>query len=197
MVGRRVEYGSWGRSRPERDATAPVRRITLQMVDNHGDAVLIRAACGGDHDAAAALFRRHWQSAWRVAYGITGRRAMADDIAADAFDRRRPFTPWRHRIVVNRALDLLRAERRLVGGELGPERAAEPELDGGDAELLDAVQALPLQRRAVIILRYGVGMTPTEIARILDLPIGTVNSRLARALEQLRGEYEGCDAERA
>jgi RNA polymerase sigma-70 factor (ECF subfamily) len=207
VVGRRVEYGSWGRSRPERDATAPVRRITLQMVDNHGDAVLIRAACGGDHDAAAALFRRHWQPAWRVAYGITGRRAMADDIAADAFerafsalnrfDRRRPFAPWLHRIVVNRALDLLRAERRLVGGELGPERAAEPELDGGDAELLDAVRALPMQRRAVIILRYGVGMTPTEIARILDLPIGTVNSRLARALEQLRGEYEGCDAERA
>jgi RNA polymerase sigma-70 factor (ECF subfamily) len=132
---------------------------------------------------------------------------MADDIAADAFerafsalnrfDRRRPFAPWLHRIVVNRALDLLRAERRLVGGELGPERVAEPELDGGDAELLDAVQALSLQRRAVIILRYGVGMTPTEIARILDLPIGTVNSRLARALEQLRGDYEGCDAGRA
>ena len=176
------------------------------MVDNHGDAVLIRAACGGDHDAAAALFRRHWQPAWRVAYGMTGRRALADDIAADAFerafaalnrfDRRRPFAPWLHRIVVNRALDLLRAERRLVGGEQGPEPAAGLELDGGDLELLEAVRALPLQRRAVIILRYGVGMAPTEIARVLDVPIGTVNSRLARALEQLRGDYEVSDAER-
>jgi RNA polymerase sigma-70 factor (ECF subfamily) len=176
------------------------------MVDNHRDAVLVRAACGGDHDAAAALFQRHWQAAWRVAYGITGRRAMADDIAADAFerafgalnrfDRRRPFAPWLHRIVVNRALDLLRAERRLVGGELGPETAAEPDVDGGDLELLEAVRALPLQRRAVVILRYGIGMTPTEIAGILDLPIGTVNSRLARALEQLRGNCEVSDAER-
>ena len=190
-----------------RDATAAVGRITLQMVENHGDAVLIRAACGGDHDAAAALFRRHWQPAWRVAYGMTGRRALADDIAADAFerafaalnrfDRRRPFAPWLHRIVVNRALDLLRAERRLVGGESGPEPMAGPEQDGGDLELLQAVRSLPLQRRAVIILRYGVGMTPTEIARVLDVPIGTVNSRLARALEQLRGDYEVSDAERA
>jgi RNA polymerase sigma-70 factor, ECF subfamily len=132
---------------------------------------------------------------------------MADDIAADAFerafgalnrfDRRRPFAPWLHRIVVNRALDLLRAERRLVGGELGPETAAEPAAGAGDLELLDAVQALPLQRRAVVILRYGIGMTPTEIAGILDLPIGTVNSRLARALEQLRDDCEVSDAGRA
>jgi RNA polymerase sigma-70 factor, ECF subfamily len=189
-----------------RDATTGVRRITLQMVDNHGDAVLVRAACAGDRDAAAALFRRHWQPAWRVAYGITGRRAMADDIAADAFerafgalnrfDRRRPFAPWLHRIVVNRALDLLRAERRLVGGELGPEPAAEPALESGDLELLEAVQSLPLQRRAVVILRYGVGMTPTEIGRALDLPIGTVNSRLARALDQLRTDFEVSDVER-
>jgi RNA polymerase sigma-70 factor, ECF subfamily len=177
------------------------------MVEDHGDAVLIRAACGGDRDAAAALFRRHWQPAWRVAYGMTGRRALADDIAADAFerafgalnrfDRRRPFAPWLHRIVVNRALDLLRAERRLFGGELGPEPASEPALENGDSDLLEAVRTLPLQRRAVIILRYGVGMTPTEIARVLDLPIGTINSRLARALEQLRGDYEVSDAERA
>ena len=176
------------------------------MVDNHRDAVLVRAACGGDREAAAELFRRHWQAAWRVAYGLTGRRAMADDIAADAFERafgalsrfdhRRPFAPWLHRIVVNRALDLLRAERRLVGGELGLETAVEADAEVGDVELLEAVRTLPLQRRAVVILRYGIGLTPTEIAGILDLPIGTVNSRLARALEQLRANCEVSDAER-
>jgi len=174
-------------------------------VDPRSDALLVRAACDGDRDAAAALFGRHWQPAWRVAFGITGRRAMADDIAADAFERafaalarfdaRRPFAPWLHRIVVNRALDVLRSERRLIGGELPFEQ---PDPGGGglagdhgsDRELLEAVQCLPLQRRAVVILRYGIGMAPAEIAAVLDVPVGTVHSRLARALEQLRAERE-------
>jgi RNA polymerase sigma-70 factor (ECF subfamily) len=157
------------------------------------DRELVRAARRGDRDAAAELFRRHWTGAWRAAYGVTGRRALADDIAADAFERafaalsrfddRRPFRPWLHRIVVNRALDLLRAERRLVG-EL-PFEAAEAPADG-DRALLEAIAELPLQRRVVVILRYGIGMGAEEIAAVLDLPVGTVHSRLARALEQLR-----------
>src|SRR4051812_49882733 len=99
---------------------------------------------------------------------------MADDIAADAFERafaalarfddRRPFAPWLHRIVVNRALDVLRSERRLIGGELAFEQPDTSAGDVGDRELLEAVQRLPLQRRAVVILRYGVGMAPAEIA---------------------------------
>jgi RNA polymerase sigma-70 factor, ECF subfamily len=155
-------------------------------MDDRSDRVLVRAACNGDREAAGALFTRHWQPAWRVAYGITGRRALADDVAADAFERafaalarfdgRRPFTPWLHRIVVNRALDLLRAERRLVGGDLAVEAVEAVEVDAqGDAELLEAVHGLPLQRRAVVILRYGVGMTPAEIALVLDVPVGTVH----------------------
>jgi RNA polymerase sigma-70 factor (ECF subfamily) len=168
-------------------------------MDDRSDRVLVRAACNGDRDAAGALFTRHWQPAWRVAYGVTGRRALADDVAADAFERafaalgrfddRRPFAPWLHRIVVNRAFDLLRAERRIAGGELELEAVEAPQVDEqGDADLLTAVQALPLQRRAVLILRYGVGMTPADIATVLDLPVGTVHSRLARALDQLRDE---------
>jgi RNA polymerase sigma-70 factor (ECF subfamily) len=168
-------------------------------MDDRSDRVLVRAACGGDREAAGALFTRHWQPAWRVAYGITGRRALADDVAADAFERafaalarfddRRPFAPWLHRIVVNRALDLLRAERRIARDDVALESVeAEPTDEQGDAELLEAVRSLPLQRRAVVILRYGIGMTPADIATVLDLPVGTVHSRLARALDQLRDE---------
>ena len=135
---------------------------------------------------------------------------MADDIASDAFERafaalsrfdeRRPFSPWLHRIAVNRALDLLRSERRLVGGEPLLEALDARELDdsgGGDRALLEAVGGLPLQRRVVVVLRYGIGMGPDEIAQVLDLPVGTVHSRLARALAQLRGQFEVRDLPRA
>src|SRR6185436_4802451 len=91
------------------------------------DAKLVELARRGSRDAAAELFTRHWRAAWRAAYVVTGRRELADDVAQDAFERafgalsrfdeRRPFGPWLHRIVVNRCLDLLRTERRLVGGD--------------------------------------------------------------------------------
>jgi len=170
------------------------------------DRDLVRRTRRGDRDAAAVLFRRYWQSAWRTAFVITGRRALADDVAADAFERafaaldrfddRRPFAPWLHRIVANRALDLLRSERRLADDEPPEPVDLQPDRDSGDRGLLAAVVELSLERRIPVILRYGVGMTPKQIAATLDLPVGTVNSRLARALEQLRDSFEAHDARR-
>lgn len=164
------------------------------------DRDLVRQARRGDGDAAAQLFRRYWRDAWRAAFAITGRRALADDVAADGFERafaalgrfddRRPFAPWLHRIVANRALDVLRAERRLSGDEPPDTPDLSPEHGAGDRGLLGAVADLPLDRRVVVVLRYGVGMTPRQIAETLDVPVGTVNSRMARALEQLRDSLE-------
>jgi RNA polymerase sigma-70 factor (ECF subfamily) len=164
------------------------------------DRDLVRRARRGDREAAGALFRRYWRDAWRAAYAITGRRALADDVAADGFERafaalgrfdeRRPFGPWLHRIVANRALDLLRAERRLSDEELPDLPALAPLPESGDTGLLASLAALSLERRVVVVLRYGVGMTPKQIAETLELPVGTVNSRLARALEQLRESLE-------
>ena len=121
-------------------------------------------------------------------------------MAADAFERafaalgrfddRRPFGPWLHRIVANRALDVLRAERRLSDEELPDLPDSAPIHASGDRSLLAVVAELSLERRVVVVLRYGVGMTPKHIADALDLPVGTVNSRLARALEQLRESLE-------
>jgi RNA polymerase sigma-70 factor, ECF subfamily len=160
----------------------------------------VRRARRGDREAASLLFRRYWRDAWRAAYAITGRRSLADDVAADGFERafaalgrfddRRPFAPWLHRIVANRALDLLRAERRLSDEELPDTPDLAPAHATGDRGLLAAVGDLSLERRVVVVLRYGVGMTPKQIAEALDLPVGTVNSRLARALEQLRETLE-------
>lgn len=164
------------------------------------DRDLVRRARRGDREAAAALFRRYWRDAWRAAFAITGRRSLADDVAADGFERafaalgrfddRRPFGPWLHRIVANRALDLLRAERRISDEKLPDLPDLAPTHGSGDRGLLAAVAGLSVERRVVVVLRYGVGMTPAQIADALDLPVGTVNSRLARSLDQLRESME-------
>lgn len=157
---------------------------------------LIKAARDGSSDAFEALYRRHWHKAYRTAYLVVHDEAAAEDIAQEAFlsairaldrfDRRRPFGPWLHRIVANRAIDWTRARalRREVGEE--PLRRLEaPEIPEHDDELLVALARLPAEQRAVVVLRYLLDFTPGEIADLLDLPRGTVNSRMRRALDSL------------
>jgi RNA polymerase sigma-70 factor, ECF subfamily len=162
---------------------------------------LVRAAQDGSADAVAELYSAHWRRAHRAAYLVVHDAAAAEDVAQDAFlaavdaldgfDRRRPFAPWLHRIVVNRALDWARREalRRRVD-PVGFEEEAKPrEPELGD-ELMEALRELPPEQRAVIVLRHLLGYTPGEIAAMLELPRGTVNSRLRRALDGLRETIE-------
>lgn len=169
-----------------------------------GDDALVRRAQRGSREAGAALFARHWEAARRAALAITGRPAAADDIAQaafvrafaalDRFDSDRPFAPWLHRIVVNGALDHLRAERRLVPVADPPEPPpGDGSGDAADADALAALARLSPERRAVVVLRHLLDYRPPEIAEILGLPVGTVNSRLARALAELRRLLEGED----
>ena len=105
----------------------------------------------------------------------------------DRFDRRRPLGPWLHRIVVNRAIDWSRARalRPETGADTLPD-AASPELAGGlGDDVVAALADLGPEHRAVVVLRHLLGYTPGEIAAMLDLPRGTVNSRLRRALDAL------------
>jgi RNA polymerase sigma-70 factor (ECF subfamily) len=166
------------------------------------DAELVREAKRGSEEAVEALFRRHWRRAHRAAFLIVRDAAAAEDIAQEAFlaamraldrfDRRRPFRPWLHRIVVNRAIDHARARalRREVGEDAIGEPAA-PEVEAGlDPELAAALAALDPEQRAAIVLRYLLDYTPGEIARMLELPRGTVNSRLRRGLDHLADALE-------
>jgi RNA polymerase sigma-70 factor, ECF subfamily len=157
----------------------------------------VRGAQRGSASDLEALFQAHWPAAHRAAYLVVHDAALAEDIAQEAFlaavrnldrfDRRRPFGPWLHRIVVNRAIDAARA--RSVRRESELTELAAPVEDAGpvDAEVLRALAGLPPDQRAVIVLRHLLGYTPGEIARLLDLPRGTVNSRLRRGLDAMRG----------
>ena len=176
-------------------------------MESASERVLVKAAQGGSELAVEELFRRHWSDTHRAAYLIVRDAAAAEDVAQEAFlsalsalgrfDRRRPFAPWLHRITVNRAIDWSRA--RAVRREVAAAPAlldavgSEPPLDEaleGSGEVEAALGALPAEQRAVVVLRYLLEYTPGEIARMLDLPRGTVNSRLRRGLDRLSGSFE-------
>ena len=165
------------------------------MVAERRERALVRDAQGGSAEAFEQLFRSHWPRAYRAALLVVGDAAAAEDIAQEAFlaavraldrfDRRRPFGPWLHRIVVNRAIDWTRARRLRGEVELGEylPAAPAPELDGS---ALRRIAELSPEHRAVVVLRHLLEYTPGEIAKLLDLPRGTVNSRLRRALDRMR-----------
>jgi RNA polymerase sigma-70 factor (ECF subfamily) len=184
-------------------ALDPLVRPWYRAAGARDEASLIRQARRGSADAIEALVRRHWDSAHRAAFLIVHDAAAAEDIAQEAmlaavrsidgFDRRRPFRPWLHRIVVNRSLDWLRARSRRpevsveVAGPAVAAGAADPvRPDALSDELMRALAALDPDERALIVMRHLLGYRSSELARMLNLPGGTVRTRLARALMRLR-----------
>ena len=165
------------------------------MGAERNDRRLVREAQRGSSEAIAGLYAAHWRRAHRAAYLVVHDEVAAEDIAQDAFiaavaaldrfDRRRPFAPWLHRIVVNRAIDWGRREalRRKVDEPDEQAASTPPEQIGED--VMEALTLLPVEQRAVVVLRYLLDYSPGEIARMLELPRGTVNSRLRRALDRL------------
>jgi RNA polymerase sigma-70 factor (ECF subfamily) len=155
----------------------------------------------GSAEAFAELFRRHWPRAHRAAWLVVHDATAAEDVAQEAFlaavrsldrfDRRRPFGPWLHRIVVNRAIDYARArELRREVAAAASDSIAPTDRTAPAEDLLTALAALPPDQRAVIVMRHLLGFTPGEIAGALGLPRGTVNSRLRRGLDGLQEVVE-------
>ncbi len=183
------------------DAIAGRLRVGRPL-SRRSDAALIRATQRGDRDAVDELFRRHWPAAHRAAWLVVHDAAAAEDIAQEAFlsalraldrfDRRRPLGPWLHRIVVNRAIDWSRARalRPEADADALPEAAAHAHEPDVGEELIAALADLGPEHRAVVVLRHLLGYTPGEIATMLELPRGTVNSRLRRALDALATNLE-------
>src|SRR6266487_7155442 len=136
----------------------------------------IRGAQNGSTSAMEALFRHHWPRAYRAAYLVVHDSAAAEDIAQEAFlaavrnldrfDRRRPFGPWLHRIVVNRSIDWARARR--LRRETGEVETGDEEFDTGDLGnpfsegIAAGLASLKPEQRAVIVLRYLLEYSPGE-----------------------------------
>jgi len=183
------------------DAAVEDSRVGRRM-RRASEGALVRAAQHGSERAVEELFARHWPDAYRTALLIAHDRAAAEDIAQEAFvaalralprfDRSRPLRPWLHRIVVNRAIDWARSRRlrREVDAESLPEPEAPPEVALGLGAAGAALARLTPEHRAVVVMRYLLELTPGEIAEALDLPRGTVNSRLRRGLDALGSVLE-------
>jgi RNA polymerase sigma-70 factor (ECF subfamily) len=162
----------------------------------------------GDPRAYEELVRPHEEIAFRVAYVITRNAQDAEDAVQDALSKAwralgrfragEPLRPWLLRIAVNEARNRRRSAGRrervvLRAAETSGEAAPSPEelaLDASErARLLAALDALPADAREVLACRYLLGLSEGETAAALDIALGTVKSRSARALDRLKEAY--------
>ena len=150
----------------------------------------------------ADLCVRHQASLYRTCLGVLRRSDLAEDAVQQTFlavlrggDGQREAgreQGWLHRVAVNAALQLLRAERRRVRHERAsletgfPGSASAPPADPDAREIWQAVHDLPARWRMPVLLRFQEGMSYREIAGALDCPQGTVAFRVHEALERLR-----------
>jgi RNA polymerase sigma-70 factor (ECF subfamily) len=182
--------------------------------DGQEDRLLIDRVKEGDRQALDDIIRKHEKRAYQYAFRLTRNQDEASDVVAEAFVRvsnalpnfkgQSAFTTWLYRIVTNCFLDIRKREQsrkhvsleqsmQLEGGEV--ERQVEDEGQGPD-ELAErnareqAVQSaltdMPEYQRAMLVMYHVERLSYEDIAEALDLPLGTVKSRLNRARVALR-----------
>lgn len=170
--------------------------------------VLVSKAQNGDRNAFGELVRTHSQGVLNVVYRMCGNSDLAEDAAQEAFiqawlrlssyKQKASFRSWLYRIAVNTAIDMLRKEKRILPNSIedlnlssstpSPEIAAEK---SERAELVrEAVIKLPSASRSVLVLREYEGLSYQEIAEALEIPMGTVMSRLSYARKLLKENLE-------
>ncbi|MGI9022076.1 MAG: RNA polymerase sigma factor [Acidimicrobiales bacterium] len=190
------------------------------------DVALVAMAQGGDAGALDTLLRRHHPRLRVLCLRLTGNPADADDACQEAliavarglarFDGRSSFATWAYRVTTNTCLDELRRRRRRPvpglpddGDDTGagrqggpPSGAASPARDTADevADRVDidaALARLAPEFRAAVVLRDLCRLSYAEIADVVDVPVGTVRSRIARGraalLEALTGNSPTAD----
>jgi RNA polymerase sigma-70 factor (ECF subfamily) len=169
------------------------------MADD-GERQLLERFVDGDPEAVEALYRRHEREAYGWILRIVRDPAAAEDVLVESFwrafrararfDTNRPFGAWLRRIATRAALDHLRTVRRRGEQHLG--EVDPPAQKGEDLAARQAItrafRRLPAKLQVVATLALIEELPYQEIAGALDLPLGTVKSRLSRANRRLREE---------
>jgi RNA polymerase sigma-70 factor (ECF subfamily) len=170
----------------------------------------------GDLGAFEALFRQHERLVFRTAYLITGNREVSEDILQEVFlsvwKSRHTYDPdkgklttWLHRITVNecsrkkagKPLPAISLEEKGVDlpeikHEFQPEEVVITRMEYD--RLLRAMNALDTKHRSVLVLRYFNDLSYLEIAEVLEIPLGTVKSRLNQSLKYLKEQMNPGEA---
>jgi len=161
---------------------------------------LIRQSRSGDKKAFAALFNQYKNLVYKTAYLMLDSTQEAEDALQEVFVQvhhnlkrydatKGAFTTWLHKITVNYCLN--RRRRQRVWQWLGVESTAKMEVASPEERLADeavrqGLRQLSDKLRSIVVLRYYHDLSYTEIADILNIPLGTVKSRLNQALHDLR-----------
>jgi RNA polymerase sigma-70 factor, ECF subfamily len=188
-------------------------------LDHLADEDLMQLVRRGDARAFETVYERHATAAFSLAYRMVGNRSQAEDVVQEAFlslwrsgaryDRSRgSVRTWVLGIVHNRSIDALRRatvhDKRRAADETAAERLESDDRTDVEAarrdearEVRDAMETLPPEQLRVIELAYFGGFTHSEIAEMLDMPLGTVKGRMRLGLEKLRGRLDGLAPELA
>jgi RNA polymerase sigma-70 factor (ECF subfamily) len=172
------------------------------------DEDLMELLGGGDARALEVILTRHGDAAFSLAYRMCGRRTLAEDIVQETFlslwrrsgryeAGRGSVRSWILAAVRHKSIDSFRHEAAMTGRDVSDDNAAaavaarertEDEVERREdvRHVRDALLSLPSEQRRVVELAYFGGFTHTEIARMLDLPTGTVKGRARLGLTKMR-----------
>jgi len=168
------------------------------------EAELVIRAQGGDRNAFSELVCIHAQGVMNVIFRMCGNAQVAEDAAQETFLRAwshlgsfrvdSSLRNWLYRIALNTATDMLRKEKRILPGDVDDFQLADPEpgpegiylQEERTALVQAAIQSLSDASRAVLVLKEYEGLSYREIADALDIPLGTVMSRLNYARKLLK-----------
>ena len=191
-------------SEPEPEAA---RAVTSAADETATDGELLGRIAGGDHGAFELLYRRYVRSVFGLALRRLGDRTRAEDAVQDTFtavwrsartyrpDRGAP-APWLYAVARNAIVDRARAHGETLGdppdtpaGDAGPDELAETAYVAWRVHR--ALEELPPAERDVLELAYWGGLSQSEVASFLGIPLGTVKTRTRSALGRLADRLEG------